>query len=165
MVAWTQAVEKASGPTALCLSRQNLPFVKRDDAQIAAIAKGGYVLSEAQGKAQAVIIATGSEVDLALKAQAELAKEGIAVRVVSMPNTNAFDRQDAAYRNSVLPKGLPRVAVEAGVTGGWYKYVGLDGAVIGLDRFGESAPAGVLFKEFGFTAENVVKAVKDVIHP
>ncbi|MBZ0127239.1 MAG: transketolase, partial [Rhodocyclaceae bacterium] len=133
--------------------------------QIAAIAKGGYVLSEAQGKAQAVIIATGSEVDLALKAQAELAKEGIAVSVVSMPNTNAFDRQDAAYRNSVLPKGLPRVAVEAGVTGGWYKYVGLDGAVIGLDRFGESAPAGVLFKEFGFTAENVVKAVKDVIHP
>ncbi len=163
MVAWTQAVEKASGPTALCLSRQNLPFVKRDDAQIAAIAKGGYVLSEAQGKAQAVIIATGSEVDLALKAQAELAKEGIAVRVVSMPNTNAFDRQDAAYRNSVLPKGLPRVAVEAGVTGGWYKYVGLDGAVIGLDRFGESAPAGVLFKEFGFTAENVVKAVKSVL--
>ncbi|GIK24876.1 MAG: transketolase [Betaproteobacteria bacterium] len=163
MVAWTQAVEKASGPTALCLSRQNLPFVKRDDAQIAAIAKGGYVLSEAQGKAQAVILATGSEVDLALKAQAELAKEGIAVRVVSMPNTNAFDRQDAAYRNSVLPKGLPRVAVEAGVTGGWYKYVGLDGAVIGLDRFGESAPAGVLFKEFGFTAENVVKAVKSVL--
>ncbi len=163
MVAWTQAVEKASGPTALCLSRQNLPFVKRSDAALACIEKGGYVLSEAEGKAQAVIIATGSEVDLALKAQAELAKEGIAVRVVSMPNTNAFDRQDAAYRNSVLPKGLPRVAVEAGVTGGWYKYVGLDGAVIGLDRFGESAPAGVLFKEFGFTAENVVKAVKSVL--
>jgi transketolase len=163
MVAWTQAVEKASGPTALCLSRQNLPFVKRDDAQIVAIAKGGYVLSEAQGKAQAVIIATGSEVDLALKAQAALAQEGIAVRVVSMPNTNAFDRQDAAYKAGVLPKGLPRVAVEAGVTGGWYKYVGLDGAVIGLDRFGESAPAGVLFKEFGFTAENVAKAVKSVL--
>ena len=110
-----------------------------------------------------MIIATGSEVDLALKAQAELAKEGVAVRVVSMPNTNAFDRQDAAYKASVLPKGLPRVAVEAGVTGGWYKYVGLDGAVVGLDRFGESAPAGVLFKEFGFTAENVVKAVKSVL--
>jgi transketolase len=165
MAAWTQAVEKTSGPTALCLSRQNLPFVKRDAAQIAAIAKGGYVLSEAQGKAQAVIIATGSEVDLALKAQAELAKEGVAVRVVSMPNTNAFDRQDAAYKAGVLPKGLPRVAVEAGVTGGWYKYVGLDGAVIGLDRFGESAPAGVLFKEFGFTVENVIKAVKNVVHP
>ena len=163
MVAWTQAVEKRSGPSALCLSRQNLPFVKRDAATLAAIARGGYVLAEAEGKAQAVIIATGSEVDLALKAQAELAKEGIAVRVVSMPNTNAFDRQDAAWRASVLPKGLPRVAVEAGVTGGWYKYVGLDGAVIGLDRFGESAPAGVLFKEFGFTAENVVKAVKSVL--
>jgi transketolase len=163
MVAWTQAVEKRSGPSALCLSRQNLPFVKRDEAQIAAVARGGYVLSEAQGKAQALIIATGSEVDLALKAQAALAQEGIAVRVVSMPNTNAFDRQDAAYKAGVLPKGLPRVAVEAGVTGGWYKYVGLEGAVVGLDRFGESAPAGVLFKEFGFTAENVVKVVKSVL--
>ncbi|MBM3391584.1 MAG: transketolase [Betaproteobacteria bacterium] len=163
MVAWTQAVEKKNGPTALCLSRQNLPFVKRDDAQIAAIAKGGYVLSEAQGKAQAVILATGSEVDLALKAQAELAKEGVAVRVVSMPNTNAFDRQDAAYKAGVLPQGLPRVAVEAGVTDGWYKYVGLEGKVVGLDRFGESAPAGVLFKEFGFTVENVVKTVKSVL--
>ena len=163
MVAWTQAVEKKSGPTALCLSRQNLPFAKRSDEQIAAIARGGYVLSEAQGKAQAVIIATGSEVDLALKAQAALAQESVSVRVVSMPNTNAFDRQDAAYKAGVLPKGLPRVAVEAGVTDGWYKYVGLDGKVIGLDRFGESAPAGVLFKEFGFTAENVVKTVKSVL--
>ena len=163
MVAWTQAVEKRGGPTALCLSRQNLPFVKRDAAQIAAIAKGGYVISEAQGKARAAIIATGSEVDLALKAQAALAQEGVAVRVVSMPNTSAFDRQDAAYKEGVLPKGLPRVAVEAGVTDGWYKYVGLDGKVIGLDRFGESAPAGVLFKEFGFTVENVVKTVKSVL--
>ncbi|MDT3736723.1 MAG: transketolase [Denitratisoma sp.] len=163
MVAWTQAVEKKAGPTALCLSRQNLPFVKRTDAMLANIEKGGYVLSEAQGKAQAVIIATGSEIDLALKAQAALAQEGVAVRVVSMPNTNAFDRQDAAYRESVLPKGLPRVAVEAGVTDGWYKYVGLEGKVVGLDRFGESAPAGVLFKEFGFTAENVAKAVKSVL--
>jgi transketolase len=163
MAAWTQAVEKKGGPTALCLSRQNLPFVKRDAAQVAAVARGGYVLSEAQGKAQAVIIATGSEVDLALKAQAELAKEGVAVRVVSMPNTNAFDRQDAAYKAGVLPKGLPRIAVEAGVTDGWYKYVGLDGKVVGLDRFGESAPAGVLFKEFGFTVENVVKTVKSVL--
>ena len=163
MAAWTQAVEKKGGPTALCLSRQNLPFVKRDAAQVAAVARGGYVLSEAQGKAQAVIIATGSEVDLALKAQAELAKEGVAVRVVSMPNTNAFDRQDAAYKAGVLPKGLPRIAVEAGVTDGWYKYVGLEGKVVGLDRFGESAPAGVLFKEFGFTVENVVKTVKSVL--
>ncbi len=163
MVAWTQAVEKRSGPSALCLSRQNLPFVKRDAAQIAAVARGGYTLSEANGPAKAIIIATGSEVELALKAQAALAQEGVAVRVVSMPNTNAFDRQDAAYKAGILPKGLPRVAVEAGVTGGWYKYVGLEGAVVGLDRFGESAPAGVLFKEFGFTAENVVKAVKSVL--
>ena len=101
--------------------------------------------------------------DLALKAQAALAQEGVAVRVVSMPNTNAFDRQESAYKAGVLPKGLPRVAVEAGVTGGWYKYVGLEGAVVGLDRFGESAPAGVLFKEFGFTVENVVKTVKSVL--
>jgi transketolase len=163
MVAWTQAVENRSGPTSLCLSRQNLPFVKRDDAQIAAIKRGGYVIAEAQGPARAVIIATGSEIDLALKAQATLAEKGVPVRVVSMPSTNAFDRQDAAYRASVLPPGLPRVAVEAGVTGGWYKYVGLDGAVIGLDRFGESAPAGELFKEFGFTAANVAKAVESVL--
>ena len=135
----------------------------RDAATIANIARGGYIISEAKnGKPKAIIIATGSEVDLALKAQAAMAAE-IPVRVVSMPCTNAFDRQDAAYRASVLPKGLPRVAVEAGVTGGWYKYVGLEGAVVGLDRFGESAPAGVLFKEFGFTAENVVKVVKSVL--
>jgi len=163
LAAWIEAVEKRDGPTALCLSRQNLPFVQRDAAAIAAIKKGGYVLSEAAGKARAVIIATGSEVELALKAQAALAGEGVAVRVVSMPNSNAFDRQDAAWRDSVLPRGLPRVAVEAGVTGGWYKYVGLEGRVIGLDRFGESAPAGALFKEFGFTVENVVETVKSVL--
>jgi pyruvate dehydrogenase complex dehydrogenase (E1) component len=118
------------------------------------------VISEAKGgKPKAVIIATGSEVDIALKAQAAMEAE-IPVRVVSMPSTNVFDRQDAAYRESVLPRGVPRVAIEAGVTDGWYKYVGLDGVVIGLDRFGESAPAGQLFKEFGFTAGNVVKAVE-----
>ncbi|MBI3140453.1 MAG: transketolase [Rhodocyclales bacterium] len=164
MVAWTQAVEKRTGPSALCLSRQNLPFVPRDAATLANIAKGGYVVSEAKnGKAKAVIIATGSEMDLALKAQAALAQEDIPVRVVSMPSTNVFDRQDAAYKESVLGKGLPRVAVEAGVTDGWYKYVGLQGKVVGLDRFGESAPAGVLFKEFGFTVANVVKAVESVL--
>ena len=146
----------------LCLSRQNLPFVKRDAAQIAAVRRGGYVLSDAAG-AKAIIIATGSEIDLALKAQAALAAEGIAVRVVSMPSTNVFDRQDKAWRDSVLPAGLPRVAVEAGVSDGWYKYVGLDGKVVGLDRFGESAPAGALFKEFGFTADNVAAVVKSVI--
>ena len=163
MVAWTCAVEKLTGPSSLALSRQNLPFVARDAATIEAIKRGGYVISEAKGAARAVIIATGSEVDLALKAQAELAQEDIPVRVVSMPSTNVFERQDAAYRDSVLPKGMARVAVEAGVTAGWYKYVGLEGKVVGLDRFGESAPAGVLFKEFGFTVGNVVSAVESVL--
>ena len=156
-------VEKRSGPSSLALSRQNLPFVARDAATVDAIKRGGYVISEAKGNAKAVIIATGSEVDLALKAQAALAQEDIPVRVVSMPCTNVFDRQDAAYKESVLGRGLPRVVVEAGVTDGWYKYVGLEGKVIGLDRFGESAPAGVLFKEFGFTVANVVQAVESVL--
>ena len=163
LVAWTSAVEKLTGPTSLCLSRQNLPFVARDAATIANVARGGYVISEAKGgKPKAVIIATGSEVDVALKAQAAMEAE-IPVRVVSMPCTNVFDRQDAGYRDSVLPRGVPRVAIEAGVSDGWYKYVGVDGVVIGLDRFGESAPAGQLFKEFGFTAGNVVKAVEKLI--
>ena len=163
MVAWTQAVEKRTGPTSLCLSRQNLPFVKRDAATIEAIKKGGYVISPARGAAKAILIATGSEVELALKAQDALAQENIPVAVVSMPNTNAFDRQDQAWKDSVLPKGLPRVVIEAGVTDGWWKYVGGEGKVIGLDRFGESAPAGTLFKEFGFTVANVVKAVESFI--
>jgi transketolase len=163
MVAWTSSVEKLNGPSSLCLSRQNLPFVPRDAATLANIARGGYIISEAKnGKPKAVIIATGSEAEIALKAQAAMEAE-IPVRVVSMPCTNAFDRQDAAYRASVLPAGVPRVAIEAGVTDGWYKYVGLEGAVIGLDRYGESAPAGQLFKEFGFTAGNVVKAVEQLI--
>jgi transketolase len=163
MVAWTQAVEKTTGPTSLALSRQNLPFVKRDAATIENIKKGGYVISAAKGAAKAVIVATGSEVELALKAQEALAQEDIPVAVVSMPSTNVFDRQSQEYRDSVLPKGLPRVIVEAGVTGGWWKYVGGEGEVIGLDRFGESAPAGTLFKEFGFTVANVVKAVEKFI--
>jgi len=145
-------------------TRQNLAFQKRDAAQIANIRKGAYVLSEAAGgKPQAVIIATGSEVNLAMEAQKLLAAGGINVRVVSMPSTNVFDKQDQAYKDSVLPKGIKRVAVEAGVTGGWYKYVGLDGAVVGMDCFGESAPAPELFKHFGFTADNVVATVKKVI--
>ena len=164
LAAWIAAVEKRDGPSCLALSRQNLPFVKRDEARIAAISRGGYVLSEAaDAKPKAVIIATGSEVDLALKAQAALAAKGVNVRVVSMPCTNVFDRQDAAWRAAVLPTGLPRVAVEAGVTDGWYKYVGLEGRVIGVDRFGESAPAGVLFKEFGVTAEAVIAAVESLL--
>ena len=141
-----------------------MAFQKRDAAQIANIRKGGYVLAEAlHGKPQVIIIATGSEVDLAIKAQQALATEGVNVRVVSMPSTNVFDRQDQAYKDSVLTRGIKRVAVEAGVTGYWYKYVGLEGAVIGMDCFGESAPAGELFKHFGFTVENVVKTVKSIL--
>jgi transketolase len=162
-LAWACAIERKDGPSSLAFSRQNLPFVKRDQATIANIRRGGYVLSEAAGKPKAAILATGSEVQLALAAQKALGEEGIAVRVVSMPSTSVFDRQDAAYRESVLPRGLPRVAVEAGVTAFWRKYVGLEGAVVGIDTFGESAPAGELFKYFGFTAENVVKAVKGVL--
>jgi transketolase len=162
IVAWVHAVENRTGPTSLILSRQNLPFVKRDDATIANISKGGYVLKDAAG-AKAVIIATGSEVELALKAQETLAAEGVAVRVVSMPSTNTFDKQDSAYRAAVLPKGLPRVAVEAGVTDFWRKYVGLEGDVVGIDTFGESAPAGALFKHFGITTENVVAKVKGIL--
>jgi len=166
--AWASAIARHDGPTALCLSRQNLAFQPRNGTQIAAISKGGYVLLDApDNKPRAVIIATGSEVDLAVKAQLALAAEGIAVRVVSMPCTSIFDKQDAAYRASVLPQGIVRVAVEAGVTDGWRKYVGAadsnQDAVIGLDRFGESAPAGLLFKEFGFTVENVVKTVKNLL--
>ena len=163
-VSWVAAVERTDGPSSLIFSRQNLQFQKRTDAQIADIRKGAYVLSEAAGgKPQAVIIATGSEVDLAMKAQAALAAEGVNVRVVSMPSTNVFDNQTQAYKDSVLPKGMKRISVEAGVTSGWYKYVGLDGGVVGMDCFGESAPAPELFKHFGFTTENVVATVKKVL--
>ena len=161
-IAWEQAVRRNDGPSTLIFSRQNLPFQERSAAQVADIRRGGYVLQDV-ANAQAVLIATGSEIELAVKAAASLAGEGIAVRVVSIPSTDVFDRQDASYKASVLPKGLPRVAVEAGVTDFWYKYVGLEGAVIGIDTFGESAPAGVLFKHFGLTAENVAAAVKRVL--
>ncbi|HSD44813.1 MAG TPA: transketolase [Burkholderiales bacterium] len=161
-VAWLAAVERRDGPSSLLFSRQNVAFQKRDTATIESIRRGGYVLADAPG-ARAVIIATGSEVPLATGAQAKLAAEGIPVRVVSMPSTNVFDRQDAGYRASVLPRGVPRVAVEAGVTDYWRKYVGLEGDVIGIDRFGESAPGPELFKFFGFTVDNVVAAVKRVI--
>jgi len=162
-VAWTAALERRTGPTSLALSRQTLPFVKREAATIEAIARGGYVLSEAQGKARAAIIATGSEVSLALGAQKSLAEEGIAVRVVSMPCTSAFDRQDDAWRESVLPRGLPRVAVEAGVRDYWRKYVGLEGEVVGIDRFGESAPAPDVFKFLGIDAAHVAEAVRRIV--
>ena len=164
-VAWRLAVERKDGPSCLIFSRQNLSHQTRTPEQIANIKRGGYILSEAaNGKPDAVIIATGSEVGIAVEAQKLLAAKGKQVRVVSMPSTDMFDAQDAAYRDSVLPKNLiKRVAVEAGVTDGWYKYVGLAGKVVGLDRFGESAPGGVLFKHFGFTAENVAKTVEEIL--
>ena len=160
--AWIAAVERRDGPSCLLFTRQNVPFQQRDAAAIDNIRRGGYVLSDASAP-RAVIIGTGSELQLAMAAREKLAAEGIAVRVVSMPSTSLFDRQDAAYRDAVLPRGVPRVSVEAGVTEGWHKYVGLDGVAIGLDRFGESAPGGELFKYFGFTPEKVVSAVKSVI--
>jgi transketolase len=161
-VAWGEAVKRKDGPSTLIFSRQNLPFMERDAATVANIAKGGYVLRDAQNPA-AVLIATGSEVELVVKAAETLAGQGIQVRVVSMPSTDVFERQDAAYKAAVLGRGIPRVAVEAGVTDFWYKYVGLEGAVVGIDTFGESAPAPVLFKHFGFTVENVVAKVKAVL--
>jgi len=162
-VAWTEAVARLDGPTSLVLSRQGLPFIARTNDQIAAIKKGAYVISEADGAAKAIIIATGSEVNLALSAQAELKAAGTPVRVVSMPSTNVFDRQDQAYKDSILTPGVVRVAVEAGVSDYWRKYVGLEGGVVGIDTFGESAPGGDVLKHFGFTVENVVKNVNDVI--
>jgi transketolase len=160
-VAWAAAIERRDGPTSLILSRQNLPFVKRCADGIAGIARGGYVVSEPAGAApRAVVIATGSEVGVALEAQKLLAADSVAVRVVSMPSTSVFDRQDELYRASVLPRGVPRVAVEAGVSDFWRKYVGLEGAVVGIDRFGESAPGGELFKHFGFTPQRVAEVVR-----
>ena len=159
--AWAAAVKRHNGPSALIFSRQNLPFQARTPQQIADIARGGYVLKEASAKAKAVLIATGSEVGLALEAQKLLEAEGVATRVVSIPATSVFDTQDAAYRASVLPKGVATVAVEAGSTGLWWKY-GCS-AVLGIDTYGESAPAGALFKHFGLTAENLTKTVKDVL--
>ena len=162
-VAWEQAVRRQNGPSTLIFSRQNLPYMERNAQQIADIRRGGYVLQDVANP-QAILIATGSEIELATKAAAELTAQGVAVRVVSMPSTDVYDRQDAAYKASVLLKGVPRVAVEAGVTDFWFKYVGLEGAVIGIDSFGESAPAGALFKHFGFTIDKVVAAVKSVLH-
>jgi transketolase len=168
-VAWRNALARHDGPTALLFTRQNVAFAPREPAVVAEIERGGYTLADfgdAPSHARAVIIATGSEVPLALGARDLLAKEGVAVRVVSMPCTQAFDRQDAEYRRDVLPPGTPRVAVEAGTTDGWRKYVGaIDdpcAAVVGIDRFGESAPAPVLFRHFGFTVEHVADAVRRV---
>jgi transketolase len=158
-LAWKAAIEKTEGPTSLILTRQNLPFQTRSTEQVAAIAKGGYVLKDCEGTPDAIIIATGSEVALAMGAAEQLS--GKKIRVVSMPCVDVFLAQDAAYRESVLPTAVTaRVAVEAGVSAGWYQFVGLQGKVLGLDTFGESAPASVLFKHFGFSIENL-KAVVD----
>lgn len=162
-VAWVAAAERHEGPTSLVLSRQNLAGIKHETSQLALIRKGGYVFSDCAGKAQVIIIANGSELDLAVKAAAELNAAGTKVRVVSMPSTNVFDRQDQAYKDSVLTHGVKRVAVEAAQPDFWRKYVGLDGAVVGIDTFGESAPGGALMKHFGFTVENVVATVKSVL--
>ena len=162
-VAWTCSVERKDGPSSLVLSRQGIPGRKHDTADFDAMRKGAYVLSEAKGTADVILIATGSEVDLAVKAQEALAANGLNARVVSMPSTNVFDRQDQAYKDSVLTPGVKRVAVEAGITDFWRKYVGLEGGVVGIDTFGESAPGGALMEHFGFTVENVVKVVKETL--
>ena len=161
-VAWKAAIERHDGPGCLVFSRQNLAHQARTDEQVGQIARGGYVLADAEGGApEVILIATGSEVGIAMEAKAALDAAGTPTRVVSMPSTDVFDRQDAGYRESVLPNAVRRrVAVEAGITDFWRKYVGLDGAVIGIDRFGASAPGGVLFKHFGFTAEAIIEAAK-----
>lgn len=162
-IAWEQAVRRHDGPSTLIFSRQNLPYMERSTSQVENIRRGAYVLKDVE-KPRVILIATGSEIELAMKSAQLLSDEGIAARVVSMPCTDVFNRQDQAYKDSVLLKNIPRVAIEAGVSDFWFKYVGLDGAVIGIDTFGESAPAGALFKNFGFTTEKVVAAAKSVIH-
>jgi transketolase len=166
MVAWAAAIERSDGPTSLLLTRQAVPFIAPEDRPVSEIARGGYVISESAGgraRAKAVLIATGSEVPLAIEAQKQLGAAGISVRVVSMPSTTVFDRQAENYKASVLPGGMPRIAVEAGVTDFWWKYVRGEGAVLGVDRYGESAPAGAVYKHFNLTAENLAAVVRTVI--
>ena len=163
-VAWKFAIERKDGPTSLIFSRQNLAQQARSEQQVADIAKGAYVLKDCEGKPELILIATGSEVELAVNAAAELTQAGKRVRVVSMPATDVFDKQDEAYRESVLPSDVTaRIAVEAGIADFWYKYVGFGGKIIGMTTFGESAPAGELFKMFGFTTENVVNTAKELL--
>ena len=163
-VAWKLAIERKDAPTALIFSRQNLAQQERSAEQVADIAKGAYILKDCTGKPELILIATGSEVELAVEAAAQLTAEGKQVRVVSMPSTDAFDKQDAAYREAVLPSDVTaRIAIEAGIADFWYKYVGFGGKIIGMTTFGESAPAGELFKMFGFTTENVVNTAKELL--
>ncbi|MDP8050976.1 transketolase [Pasteurella atlantica] len=163
-VSWKCAVERKDGPSALIFTRQNLEQMDRNTQQLANVSRGGYVLKECEGTPELILIATGSEVELAVKAAEQLTAEGKKVRVVSMPCTNIFDRQDEAYRESVLPSTVTkRVAIEAGIADFWYKYVGFGGRIVGMNSFGESAPAGELFKLFGFTVENVVAKAKEIL--
>ncbi|WP_017942866.1 MULTISPECIES: transketolase [unclassified Thioalkalivibrio] len=164
-VAWKAGIERTDGPSAFILSRQGLPHMERDGEQLANIARGGYVLKDCDGTPDLIFIATGSEIELAVQAADELAGEGKKVRVVSMPCVELFEQQDPAYREAVLPKAVrARVAIEAGATTTWHKFTGLDGAVFGLDRFGESAPGGALFDYFGFKPENVAQVARDVLN-
>nr|VVV05039.1 Transketolase 1 [Aliivibrio wodanis] len=163
-VSWKLAIERRDGPSALIFSRQNLAQQDRNAEQVANIAKGGYILKNCEGQPELILIATGSEVELAVDAAAQLTAEGKSVRVVSMPSTDAFDKQDEAYREAVLPSSVTkRIAVEAGIADFWYKYVGFGGKIIGMTTFGESAPADELFKMFGFTTENVVNTAKELL--
>lgn len=163
-VAWKHAIEREDGPSALIFSRQGLPCMSRNDEQLASIERGGYILKDCMGMPELILIATGSEVELAMNAEAKLTEQGRMVRVVSMPSTDVFDAQDAEYKQQVLPLEVPaRIAIEAAAADFWYKYVGLDGRVIGMTTFGESAPAGNLFPYFGFTVENIVAAADDIL--
>ncbi|MCG9787295.1 transketolase [Vibrio mediterranei] len=163
-VAWKYAIERKDGPTSLIFSRQNLAQQDRNAEQLANVAKGGYILKDCEGTPELILIATGSEVELATNAYAELTAEGKKVRVVSLPSTDVFDAQDEAYREAVLPAAVTkRIAVEAGIADYWFKYVGFDGKIIGMTTFGESAPAGELFKMFGFTTKNIVATAKSLL--
>ncbi|MGV7092399.1 transketolase [Siccibacter turicensis] len=163
-VAWKAAIERHNGPTALILSRQNLVQMERTPEQLEAIARGGYILKDSNGKPDAILIATGSEVEIAMLAAAQLSEQGHNIRVVSLPSTDVFDAQDEAYREAVLPSDVSaRVAVEAGIADYWYKYVGLKGAIVGMTGYGESAPAEKLFPYFGFTVENVVEKTRKLL--
>ena len=163
-MAWKHAVERKDGPSALIFSRQNLPFHVRDNETEAAIARGGYILKNCAGEPELILIATGSEVSLAVQAADKLAEQGRKVRVVSMPCTSVFDAQDAAYKQLVLPVEVgARIAIEAAHADYWYKYVGLDGRIIGMTTYGESAPAGQLFEEFGFTVDNILAVAEELL--
>jgi len=163
-VAWRCAIERGDGPTCLLLSRQGLPAQSREPAQIDTIERGGYVLSDCEGLPEAIVIATGSEVGIAVEAACRLVAEGRGIRVVSMPSLDVFESQDPQYRADVLPPEVgARVVVEAGVTQLWYRYAGSDGRILGIDRFGGSAPGGTLMSEFGFTAEGVEALLREVL--